>query len=426
MFKCLLPAFALILLASSPVCGQEFLDAIDDRLTLASEDQAFRVDLAGLLDLELYAPDQPAMGLLNTDDDLFFNPRLTLLFDVQVTDHLRGHLQMRTDRGFDPGFAPDGQTRLDEYFIEWKPLEKSWINFRLGKFATAFGAWTQRRLSWENPFITAPMAYNDMLPVTDETRVPLGGIAGRRFKEDNRDTWLPILWGPSYATGASVFGQVGLVDYVFEVKNAALSSAPRNWDALQSGWEGTTYTGRLGLRPAPEWNLGVSYSHGPYLTDASTIPSTVIIGGAPFLDEGRCDYNQTTLGVDASWSHGPWQIWAEAMTSRFETPNAGGIGLVSSSVANRAAAVRVWSGFVEVKRKLGSQWWVVARWNQSWFDDLPGTDTGWDNDDWRADFSIGHRFSRHLQAKLQYSLAAREDAGREGHHLVAAQITLKF
>lgn len=426
MFKCLLPAFALILLASSPVCGQEFLDAIDDRLTLASEDQAFRVDLAGLLDLELYAPDQPAMGLLNTDDDLFFNPRLTLLFDVQATDHLRGHLQMRTDRGFDPGFAPDGQTRLDEYFIEWKPLEKSWINFRLGKFATAFGAWTQRRLSWENPFITAPMAYNDMLPVTDETRVPLGGIAGRRFKEDNRDTWLPILWGPSYATGASVFGQVGLVDYVFEVKNAALSSAPRNWDALQSGWEGTTYTGRLGLRPAPEWNLGVSYSHGPYLTDASTIPSTVIIGGAPFLDEGRRDYNQTTLGVDASWSHGPWQIWAEAMTSRFETPNAGGIGLVGSSVANRAAAVRVWSGFVEVKRKLGSQWWVAARWNQSWFDDLPGTDTGWDNDGWRADFSIGHRFSRHLQAKLQYSLAAREDAGREGHHLVAAQITLKF
>lgn len=426
MFKCLLPAFALILLASSPVCGQEFLDAIDDRLTLASEDQAFRVDLAGLLDLELYAPDQPAMGLLNTDDDLFFNPRLTLLFDVQATDHLRGHLQMRTDRGFDPGFAPDGQTRLDEYFIEWKPLEKSWINFRLGKFATAFGAWTQRRLSWENPFITAPMAYNDMLPVTDETRVPLGGIAGRRFKEDNRDTWLPIIWGPSYATGASVFGQVGLVDYVFEVKNAALSSAPRNWDALQSGWEGTTYTGRLGLRPAPEWNLGVSYSHGPYLTDASTIPSTVIIGGAPFLDEGRRDYNQTTLGVDASWSHGPWQIWAEAMTSRFETPNAGGIGLVGSSVANRAAAVRVWSGFVEVKRKLGSQWWVAARWNQSWFDDLPGTDTGWDNDGWRADFSIGHRFSRHLQAKLQYSLAAREDAGREGHHLVAAQITLKF
>lgn len=219
---------------------------------------------------------------------------------------------------------------------------------------------------------------------------------------------------------------MGVADYVFEVKNAALSSAPRNWDALQGGWESTTYTGRLGLRPAPEWNLGFSYSHGPYLADASTIPPIVIIGGAPFLDEGQRDYNQTTLGVDASWTHGPWQVWAEAMTSRFETPNAGGIGFVGSSIANRAAAVRVWSGFVEVKRKLGSQWWVAARWNQSWFDDLPGTDARWDNDGWRADLSVGYRFSRHLQAKLQYSMAGREDSGREGHHLLAAQVTFKF
>lgn len=62
MFKCLVQALALFFLATSQVHSQEFLDAIDDRLTLASEDQDFRVDLAGLLDLELYAPDQPAMG----------------------------------------------------------------------------------------------------------------------------------------------------------------------------------------------------------------------------------------------------------------------------------------------------------------------------------------------------------------------------
>ncbi|HEY1082633.1 MAG TPA: hypothetical protein VGE29_10245, partial [Prosthecobacter sp.] len=421
---CLLAS--LLLLCAPVLPAQELLEKIDDALTLSTADGRFRADLSGLLDLELYAPDAPAMGLLNTDDDLFFNPRLTLFLDLQATEHLRAHAQMRVDRGFDPGFSPDGQARLDEYFLEWKPFDESWINFRLGKFATAFGAWAQRRLSWDNPFVTAPMAYNDMLPVTDETLVPMGGIAGRRFKPDNRDTWLPIVWGPSYATGASVFGQVGLVDYVFEVKNAALSSAPRNWDALQGGWEGTTYTGRVGLRPAPEWNLGFSYSHGPYLTDASTIPPIIVIIGSPFLDEGKRDYNQTTLGLDASWTHGPWQVWAEAMTSRFETPNAGDIGFVGSSIANRAVAVRVWSGFVEIKRKLGSQWWVAARWNQSWFEDLPGTDTGWDNDGWRADLSVGYRFSRHLQAKLQYSMAGREDAGREGHHLLAAQVTFKF
>ncbi|MES2507862.1 MAG: hypothetical protein V4599_14245 [Verrucomicrobiota bacterium] len=418
---------SLLLFSAVSASAQSVLETVDEALTVATPNQMFRADLSGLVDLELYAPDMPAMGLLNTDDDLFFNPRLTLFLDLQATEHLRGHVQMRVDRGFDPGFAADGQTRLDEYFLEWKPLEKSWINFRLGKFATAFGSWTGRRLSWDNPFITAPMAYSDMLPVTDETFVPLGGIGGRRFKPDNRDTWLPIIWGPSYATGASVFGQVGPVDYAFEVKNAALSSAPRNWDAIQGGWEGTTYTGRVGLRPAPEWNLGASYSHGPYLTDAVSENMLIIVLPPGAKQYGRPqDYNQTTFGLDASWAHGPWQVWGELMTSRFETPNAGGDALSSSSVTNTPAAVRVVSGFVEVKRKLGPQWWVATRWNQSRFDDLPGTNNAWDNDGWRADVSVGYRFSRHLQAKLQYSMAGRQGAGREGHHLLAGQITLKF
>lgn len=100
------------------------------------------------------------------------------------------------------------------------------------------------------------------------------------------------------------------------------------------------------------------------------------------------------------------------MTSRFEVPNVG--------------AVRVVSGFLEAKRKLNAQWWLAARWNQSWFGDLPGTSTGWDNDGWRADFSLGYRFSRHLQAKLQYSIAERSGQDEEGDHLFAAQITVKF
>jgi len=396
--------FAILCLLTPVVHAQEFLESLDEALTLTSPDQTFRADLSGLIDLEFYVPETPAMGLLDTDDDVFFNPRLTLFLDIQATEHLRAHAQMRVDRGFDPGFAPDGQTRLDEYFLEWKPTSKDWINFRLGKFATAFGAWTERRLSWDNPMITAPMAYTDMLPVSDDRAVPLAGFLGRRQMPDNRRTWLPILWGPSYASGASVFGQIGVVDYAFEIKNASISSAPRAWDVVENGWDATNYTGRLGWRPTPEWNVGTSFSHGPYLMEEAQ----------DFLPAGKSyrDFNQTTYGLDASWSHGSWQIWSELITSRFEVPNVG--------------AVRVVSGFLETKYKLSSEWWLAARWNQSWFGDIPGTDTAWDNDGWRADLSVGYRFSRHLQAKLQYSLAERSGQDEEGNHLVGGQITVKF
>lgn len=388
----------------SSLQAQSVLESLDEALTLSSPDGEWRVDMSGLLDLEAYLPEDQALGLVETNDEVFFNPRLTLMLDLQMTQRVRAHVQMRTDRGFDPGFSLDGQTRLDEYFVVWKPMDRDLINVRAGKFATAFGAWTTRRLSWDNPFITAPAAYSDMLPVTDRLAAPLAGFKSRRNGVENRQTWVPILWGPSYATGVSIFGRTEQLDYALEVKNAAISSRPDAWEATQNGWDTTTYTGRLGWRPAPEWNFGTSFSHGPYMLEESQ----------PTLPAGRSyrDYDQTTFGVDAGYSHGHWQLWGELMKSRFEVPNVGG--------------VRVVSGFIEAKRKLAAATWMAARWNQSLFGDIPGTSQEWDRDGWRLDLALGHRLSQNLQAKLQYSLAERTGQDQEGNHLLAVQVTLRF
>ena len=394
----------IFILLISSLKAQMPLEWLDENLTLSSVDGEWRADVSGLLDLEAYMPEDQALGLVETNDEVFFNPRLTLLLDLQMTSHWRAHVQMRTDRGFDPGFALDGQTRLDEYFVEWKPLESDVLNIRVGKFATAFGAWTQRRLSWDNPFVTAPAAYSDMLPITDKVAAPLAGFMDRRNAPENRQTWVRILWGPSYASGVSIFGRSQHFDYALEVKNAAVSSRPEAWDVAQNGWDSTTYTGRLGWRPAPEWSFGTSFSHGPYMLEESQ----------PMLPAGRSyrDYDQTTFGVDASYAHGSWQLWGELMTSRFEVPNVGG--------------VRVVSGFIEAKRKVGAMTWLAVRWNQSWFGDIPGTSREWDRDGWRLDLALGHRLSRNLQAKLQYSLAERTGRDQEGDHLLVAQVTLRF
>jgi len=394
----------IFLLVISSLQAQSVLESLDEALTLSSADGEWRADVSGLLDLEAYLPEEQALGLVETDDEVFFNPRLTLMFDFQMTQRWRAHVQMRTDRGFDPGFAVDGETRLDEYFVEWRPLDSDVLNIRAGKFAAAFGAWTPRRLSWDNPFVTAPAAYSDMLPVTDSVAASLAGFAGRRNAVENRQTWVPILWGPSYASGVSIFGRTEHLDYALEVKNAAISSRPDTWDAVENGWDSTTYTGRLGWRPAPEWNFGTSFSHGPYMLEESQL----------MLPAGRSyrDYDQTTFGVDAAYSHGHWQIWGELMTSRFEVPNVGG--------------VRVVCGFIEAKRKLGAATWLAARWNQSWFGDIPGTSQEWERDGWRLDLALGHRLSRNMQAKLQYSFAERTGQDQEGNHLLAVQVTVRF
>ena len=59
----LLIVCALTLLALRlPASAQEFLKSLDKALTLSSTDASLRADLSGLLDLEAYAPETPALG----------------------------------------------------------------------------------------------------------------------------------------------------------------------------------------------------------------------------------------------------------------------------------------------------------------------------------------------------------------------------
>ena len=60
------------------------------------------------------------------------------------------------------------------------------------------------------------------------------------------------------------------------------------------------------------------------------------------------------------------------------------------------------------------------------FANYKGGQTPWDRDAWRVDVALGYRFTRHLQAKLQYSFNHQDSPLQQGENLVAAQLTLKF
>lgn len=374
------------------------MDQVDDALTLVSSDEAWKMDLSFLADAELFVPESAAQGTLGfIDDDAFFQPRFSAFLDASYEERWKAHALLRIDRGFDPGSAPDGEVRLDEYYLHWHVLEDDRIALRAGRFATSFGAWTGRHLSWDNPFVTSPLAYGDTLPLTDHQPPPTrAAFAGRRDGIDTPATWVPIVWGPSYATGASISGRVGDIDYALELKNAALSSRPEEWDAIQRGDFRTpaNVTARLAWHPAPEWTLGGSFSHGPWMIAE--------------------DADQTTYGLDAAYARGHLQVWAELLHARFEVP---GVGDVHTT-----------SAFIETKYKLSPRFWIAARWNQAWNGDIPGLvdALSYDRDLWRADLALGIRLSRHAQLKLQYSIGDKTGNDPEGDHLLAAQATIRF
>lgn len=389
-----------------PATAQAFLEALDEKLHWSSDEGFLSADLSFLQDTEVYAAESHPLGLLDTDDSAFLQPRLAAFVDLQFGDSVLIHTQARIDRGFDPGFAPNGQVRLDEYYLKWKVAGQDAMQVQIGKFATVVGAWPRRNLSWDNPLITAPGPYETMLAVADDgSPSSLASFLNRRGTPANKSTWLPVVWGPAYITGVALSGQLGAFDYALEAKTAAPSSRPSQWDAFDSGFHSVHYAGRLGWKPSPEWTVGASLAHGPYLQPEvqAQLPRGV---------HWR-DFEQTTIGLDAGYQRGHWQFWAELMTASFDVPSVG--------------RVQALTGYVESRYKIAPQTWLSARWNQNRFGDAPATDTAWDSDGWRLDLGIGHRFSRHIQAKLQYSLAGRRDADHpEGQHLVGAQFTVRF
>ena len=409
--KTLLDRFALCAVASlsfqAGAAQIQWLQQLDDALFLQSAQGWFRSDLSGLLDLEGYYIDQNPPGLIIRDNDFFFNPRLSLFLDTKLGPHFYSLVQARFDRGFDPGAKRGGDGRLDEYLLRYTPFEDARLNLQVGKFATVFGNWVPRHDSWNNPFINAPLPYENVVTITDH--LAPGGPAGflaRRNLRDTKSTWLPVIWGPSYASGASVFGRIEKFDYALELKNASVSSRPYSWDAPTLGWEYPTVSGRLDYRPNAAWNVGASFSHGTYLLPAAESS----LGG-----KSLGDFNQTTVGSDLSYAWHHWQFWAEAMASRFEVPNVGDAETIAY--------------YLETKYKITPRVFGALRWNQQFFDKVPDAADvlqRWDRDQWRIEAALGYRFDRNLQAKLQYGYSHQKGTLQQGEQQVAAQITVKF
>ena len=393
--------------------GADLLDRVNDALSIRDPQSHFQLQLSGLIDFEGYFIDQRAPGLIETDDSFLFNPRVSLFLDAQWTSHWYFFGQLRIDRGFDPS-DQGAQVRLDEYFLRYTPLDHPWISFQVGKFATVVGNWTPRHLSWDNPFINAPLPYEHVTGIWDSAApddvddLLAWAHVGEYDSGDYSDKYLrlPIIWGPSYASGFAVLGTVDKLDYAIEIKNSALASRPESWDVTNVGFENPTVSSRVGFRPNQMWNFGFSTSAGPYLLSqaASTLPR----------GHGIDDYRELLLGQDISFAWHHWQLWAEFYETRFEVARIGNAD--------------TFAYYLEAKYKFTPQLFGALRWNQQLFGTVPdaGTRVQWGNDTWRVDAAAGYRFTNYLQGKLQYSFTHEDIKIQQGEQLIAVQVTIKF
>ena len=404
--------------AALPLTTDEVFDKIDEALTFSAFDGNVRMRLSGLIDLEAYSLPQPAPGLIFTERYSLFTPRLSLFFDAQLGEKIYAFAQARADQGFDPGYL-SGRFALDEYAIRYTPWDDGRMSVQIGKFATVFGNWAPKHSSWDTPFITAPLAYENLTSMWDTSAADSldtlrfwAGLTGaaqtsRTDALASRMLRLPLIWGPSYASGIAVFGHVGKFEYAAEMKNSALSSRPDDWDATAVQWRRPTVNARLGWRPNQSWNVGVSGSIGTYLNHLAS--GTIAPG------HSLSDYRQIMLGQDVSFAWHHWELAGEIMEARFEIPGLGD----ADSLAY----------YLSAKYKFTPQLFGAVRWSQHVFGTLPdgtGGSDKWGGDIWRTDIALGYRFNAHTQLKLQYGIERRAADIAGFGHTFAAQFTIRF
>ena len=310
----------LLLAAGSSVWAEDFFDRVDDAMTFSADGDAIRVRLSGTLDLEGYHFSQPAPAFIVDNGTNLFVPRLSVFLDAQVGQYIYVFVQSRIDKGFGPIYT-NLHMRLDEYAVRFTPWSDSRFNLQVGKFATVIGNWTPRHLSWDNPFITAPLPYEyltgvwDYGPAKAATTLALWSQVAAKPSTafPNKSRSLAIIWGPAYTTGASVSGALGKFDYAAEIKNAGPESRPQNWDPSRFGWGNPTTSGRVGFRPDDSLNFGFSASAGSYL--APYLPPTSLVPGYNLND-----YREILFGQDAAWLWHNWQVLRSYSKPAFRIP----------------------------------------------------------------------------------------------------------
>lgn len=407
---------ALALAIAAPArASDEFFDRLADSLVFNSAGGGFRARVSGTLDLEAYRVQAPAPGLIYTAGDSLFNPRLTLFLDAQAGGRIYFFAQARADRGFDPSDR-SLRGRLDEYAVRVAPWTGANLSVQAGKFATVVGSWVPRHGSWENPFVTAPFAYEHVTAIWDSAAARSSNMllkwghvnTGSTAAEEYADKRLrsPIIWGPAYSSGIALFAESGKFDAAFEVKNAGLPVGPKGWDPTRESFEHPTVGARVTWRPNVMWRLGMSASSGSYLMPSAgrTLPPGFGLG----------DYRQTLFAQEVSFAWHHWQVWAELFQARFEIPRVGDAG--------------VFSGYVEVKRRFTPVSSGAVRWNFQTPGSIPhgGGTAKWGREAQRLDFAPSWRFSAHSQLKLQFSLQHEPGAPRRTSHMLAAQFTVRF
>jgi hypothetical protein len=227
----------------------------------------------GLLDAELYDTDTDSPVLTRNDGDLAALGRLQLWTALQLSPTLQLYAQGKIEADNFDG-AGEVDSDLEQIALRYTRLSAPWLMIEAGKVVSPLAAYSERRLSTQNPLIGQPYLYT--------TGYPWGAkIAGSAGWFDYQAAWIdPSDTDPAY--------QAIEPDRAFRPALAA------------------------GVTPFTGLRFGLSWTQGPYLNRETN-------DNLPSGSQWR-DYEQRALGFDTQFSRGYLEFSGQWMRTQYEVP----------------------------------------------------------------------------------------------------------
>jgi hypothetical protein len=403
--------------ADEPSDWLDWARAIDQaELTLKLGD--FQAELSGELDLLgfFFAPHAPGVSMEEAAIRAgHYDParkvsspqmggRFEMILDMSYQDWLEASIDARVDRAIASRPGEEFGARLEQYWLRATPSDQTAVHFQIGKFAAPFGSFIGRVSSDQNPLPTDPLPY-DFVTTYAGLSDTAAKILARKDVSGSKEWRVPV-WEEVYAHGAMVFGNLGDLRYAAAVMNSAPATFPYDWELHTEDYRIPSIYLRASYTPDISSKLGASFARGPYTK-----------WNDPSVPPGRhaSDFDQTAWGLDYSFSSGHFELFAEGIVSRLETPLAGDLHL--------------WTFYIEPKYTFLPGFYGALRFGQIRFGtvrDPSGDLVPWDHDTTRLEAGGGYFFTRNFFVKAGFQFNKPIGGSEPSQNMLTVEVVLKY
>jgi hypothetical protein len=277
-----------------------------------------QVQIGGLADFEIRSGGSDSSPYVNqtpNENWSVYTPYLRLFINGNISEKWYVSAALQAD-------YYDGKHLSPLFFsvmnINYLPVDGSNFTVSAGRFVTPYGAYSNRVLSSENPFVHLPLSHASGLPIS-KTRGTL--YAGVDYGEV---TGLAMVYQRMYAQGIMIKNRIGDAGWLRYNLAATLASASSHFEYGEHPTP--AFTGRVVIQPFVWGSVGFSVSQGSFMKRDE-------VNGSLSDDELQ-DYSQSLIGADVELSYHYFTFLASYNWSKWEAPYFDSLGTSPSFLWN--------------------------------------------------------------------------------------------